>query len=177
MKKLFASLLLATGVCILFSSCGNMSLTKRHYSNGYYVDFGNKKTKAETKESEKTAQNVSVPATEPTINNELSAKTKTETAQINTDNKNDIQSAGKKLSDENPKVNTIKSFLKNKFQLKKALNKRSDSGGHSFLWKLCVLILILCLVSYLFGGFLGDIIYILFVIALILFILWLLGNL
>ena len=177
MKKLFTSLLLAASACVLFSSCGNMSLAKRHYSNGYYVDFGNNKTKAETKESEKTAQNVSVPATEPTINNELSAKTKTETAQVNTDNnKNDIQSAGKKLSDENPKVNTIKSFLKNIFQLKKALNKRSDSGGHSFLWKLVVFLLVLWLVLYLIGG-LGDIIYLLLVVALILFILWLLGNL
>jgi uncharacterized membrane protein YqaE (UPF0057 family) len=45
MKKQFTSVLLAVVVGILLSSCSNlskMSLTKRHYRSGYYVDFGGK---------------------------------------------------------------------------------------------------------------------------------------
>ena len=45
MKKLFAPLVLLAISGILLSSCNNsskLSLTKRHYRSGYYVDFGSK---------------------------------------------------------------------------------------------------------------------------------------
>jgi uncharacterized membrane protein YqaE (UPF0057 family) len=45
MKKYILHILLITVTGILFSSCGNLSklsITKRHYRSGYYVDFSKK---------------------------------------------------------------------------------------------------------------------------------------
>jgi uncharacterized membrane protein YqaE (UPF0057 family) len=51
MKKIFSLSSLAIATVVMLSSCSqltNMSLTKRHYRSGYFVDFGGNK-KAETK--------------------------------------------------------------------------------------------------------------------------------
>ena len=42
MKKLALLLMISSAVCILFSSC-SLSITKRHYRSGYYVDLGSHK--------------------------------------------------------------------------------------------------------------------------------------
>jgi len=47
MKKQLSSILYIFLAAFLFASCGNMSnlsVAKRHYRGGYYVDFGHKKT-------------------------------------------------------------------------------------------------------------------------------------
>ena len=46
MKKLLPTLALTTAAVLMLSSCSqvsNLTLTKRHYRSGYYVDFGGKK--------------------------------------------------------------------------------------------------------------------------------------
>ncbi|HTB07402.1 MAG TPA: YqaE/Pmp3 family membrane protein [Bacteroidia bacterium] len=46
MKKIFQQLLVLTASTVLLSSCANiskLSLTKRHYRSGYFVDFGSSK--------------------------------------------------------------------------------------------------------------------------------------
>jgi uncharacterized membrane protein YqaE (UPF0057 family) len=51
MKKLFSYSALGVAAALLLTSCGQMSslsISKRHYNSGYYVDFGGKK-QAESK--------------------------------------------------------------------------------------------------------------------------------
>ncbi|HTB32954.1 MAG TPA: YqaE/Pmp3 family membrane protein [Bacteroidia bacterium] len=51
MKKQFTSVLLAVAIGILLSSCSNLpnlSLTKRHYRSGYYVNFSKKNNTSPT---------------------------------------------------------------------------------------------------------------------------------
>lgn len=46
MKKIFQQLIVLTATTVLLSSCGNlskMSITKRHYRNGYFLDFASNK--------------------------------------------------------------------------------------------------------------------------------------
>jgi len=69
MNKQFFPLILITAAGIFLSSCGNlskMSLTKRHYRSGYYVDFG-KKTNTMTTPS--------------VVNSRMKTKRHTETAE------------------------------------------------------------------------------------------------
>src|ERR1700739_1563829 len=51
MKKITLYSILSLAACILICSCqSNLSITKRHYTNGYYVDFSkNNKQIAENK--------------------------------------------------------------------------------------------------------------------------------
>lgn len=76
MKKLFPTLILVAVAAVMLSSCSQistLSLTKRHYRSGYYVDFGGKR-------QNKIAENKVQPPTMPVAANALPS------SQINTIN-------------------------------------------------------------------------------------------
>ncbi len=189
MKKLLAPFALFTLALLLLSSCSNLtkiSLTKRHYRSGYFVDFGGRRTvpaMAKLPAGNKH-QNLS-----PVI-------TKTEgSLAINTpavNSEKPVISQNKIL--EKPPVNLIHSFTKQLLaepftiaenplvQNKQTFSEENFSGGGpvasdglSLLWIVIVILLILWLVGLLAGGWgLGGLINILLIIALVLLILWLL---
>ena len=190
MKKLLSYSAVCASVALLFASCSNLSITKRHYNSGYYIDYG------------KGTQSVSVPVKDDKTSNtvaQLPVSPEPKTAanvvasQPNapaTVAGNTVKQAQKATA---PKVVVQKSAM-SKIEHKQAsfehiiapdktvlnespTNVRDDDGGRalSLLWLVIVVILIVWLIGILAGGFgLGGLINLLLLIALILLILWLL---
>ncbi len=189
MKKLITYGALCTIAAILFSSCmSNLSITKRHYTGGYYVDYS-KGTQAGTitaAREEKTSQpKVSIPSTPeqvPATNTITVEPIKTTANVIQQSNKRmqaKIRVQKSAMNESNQKTNALESvIIPNKPVLDEAPASVSDDSGAralSLLWLVIVIILILWLIGILAGGFgLGGLINLLLLIALILLILWLL---
>lgn len=192
MKKLITYLSICLIAGILFSSCkSNISIAKRHYNKGYYVDYNSGKHDVTTvKEEEKTAlSNIDRPVNfkqEKVAQNSVSSQSD----QNSVTEKNIIVASNKKmLPDVNAKQNT-KQSLKSKIKtitnpaakIKHSLfgaDKKSTASANddalSIFWVVILILLILWAVGLLAGGFgLGGLINVLLVIALILLILWLL---
>src|SRR5580658_3158451 len=57
MKKLLTVGTLCILACILFSSCSsNLTIAKRHYTKGYYIEYANHTQTVQPKEEEKTTE-------------------------------------------------------------------------------------------------------------------------
>lgn len=196
MKKIAYSLFLFAGAAMLLASCStqlsNVSVTKRHYRSGYYVDMGNAKHKTEV-----ASQKTIVPAIEtaPVLQvkeeNNVSKSTPviTSVATNPIASKKNKQDIPKELTASShkhsasgslmqlPVPNTVKE-LKNIQVISKVLaseNKRNNDGNHSLIWTIIVILLVLWLVSILLDYSFGGLIYLLLVIALVLILLRLLG--
>jgi cobalamin biosynthesis Mg chelatase CobN len=192
MKKLvqLSAYLLLVG--IILSSCSPITITKRHYKKGFYTDFGfknqarnNKTVSSEVKETEYAAQtSVEEPAIEESASVTVSTPPETATSVMDNPTEDKQVLVATEETSEKPagiptlksKMETAKQVMKNANKIKKTLAKSPASGeAHSLLWIIVVIILILWLISLLFGGFgLGGLIHLLLVVALILLILWLL---
>jgi hypothetical protein len=179
-KHLFAWSIIA---CAIFlASC---SLTKRHYTNGYYVAHNaGKSSTAKNKEqiTDKkkqqplySAQNIydnsGVDNPKPislTANEIVAANNKETPAKITP------APAYKKHEGFNvPKI--FQAENAKSFQVKKADPDSLASDALSLFWIIILILLILWLVAILTGGWgLGDFVHILLVVALILLILWIL---
>jgi Flp pilus assembly protein TadB len=203
MKNLTKICLLVIGTSTLLTSCGNMTFTKRHYNKGYYVDLGlnqgvkNNKVKDQEKRQnkvkiiEETKQNEVFLAE---INNSSNYEQENVSASVNdgfqniapavekTTYEKSVKIEGSKNSNETSsftklkdKAQNLRLFSKvNKMQ-KKAMKSPASGEAHSLLWIIVVVILILWLIGFLFGGFgVGNLYNLLLLIALILLILWLL---
>jgi hypothetical protein len=190
MKNLLKLLLLFAATSILFASCKTASITKRHYTKGYYVSHSGKKGKNSPATTEKTlpgtnaesltakesrpestdSQNekslaMTPPATgtQPLIKSE---KSTTKKEIITDDADNEITLAEP----------SVKQMVINPFKLAKVAAAR-DSGDDalSLIWLLIVVLLIIYIAGLLLDNFgLGGIIHILGVIILVLLVLWLL---
>jgi len=179
-KHLFT---LSVIVCAIFlASC---SLTKRHYTNGYYVAHNTGKsstTKSKEQISDKgkkqslyTTQSIydskSLDNPKPisfaadeviTANNK---KTSDKITPVPTHKKHEGYNVAKIFQEENAKS----------FRVKKAKPDSLASDALSLFWIIILILLILWLVAILTGGWgLGDFVHILLVVALILLILWIL---
>lgn len=183
MKKLITFSIIGIITCIMFSSCSNMTIAKRHYNNGYYVDLGHNKGKkaVEPKEEEKVVQ---IKATEslystpdttnlnsalsPTENNVVAASTEKVQSEIilQQDIKQVLNDKIKIIINRNAKLDHSRS------ELKKLKSQSSESNGLSLFWIIILVLLILWALG-LAGG-IGGFINLLLLIALILLILWLL---
>jgi hypothetical protein len=178
-KHLFTLSLIA---CIFLASC---SLTKRHYTNGYYVTHNDGKpsltkskeqiTYKEKKQSLHTAQNIydnkSVDSPQPislAANEAIAAnniKTPDKTAPAPAHKKHEGYNVPKIFQQENAKS----------FQAKKAKPDELVVDALSLFWIVILILLILWLLAILTGGWgLGEFVHILLVVALILLILWIL---
>jgi len=189
MKKLLAPFALFTLAVVLLSSCGNLtklSLTKRHYRSGYFVDFAKKRAiPTVTKSPAGTRhQNLTL----------VTAKTETSLARNNpTANSEKLVIPQKQIQEKSHftiSSTSTKQLLAEPMgiaespmvQNKQAFSEENDSGGGSaasaglsLLWIVIVIVLVLWLIGLLAGGWgLGGLINILLIVALILLILWLL---
>ena len=202
MKKISYSLFLLITATLLLSSCGTqlstVSITKRHYSSGYYVDINNTKHKTETA-SQKTIPIAtgtpvleSSPVTREEVANNVSETTPVKavtasgtiaTPKNKNDNLKELTASTDKYSatnhqKQNITLNTLQE-LKNIQTISRSISserKGHNGNNHSLLWTIIVILLILWLISFLMGGWgLGGLLNLLLVIALVLIILSLLG--
>jgi hypothetical protein len=184
MKK---NLFTFTGTCIiagiLLSSC---SITKRHYTNGYYVSHHSGK-QIEAKTQEQTVQK----KTKPSL---YTLQSTTEGANLDYTNKQSPITENGAITASNKQVVSKPQFIQNTkhhanyittaipLQTKTSLSHTKKIATEtvagdvlSLFWIVILILVILWLVALLTGGWgLGGFIYLLLVIALILLILWLL---
>ncbi len=191
MKKITTFSAIAIIISLFFSSCGsNTSLTKRHYSKGYYVPHtkgkhkvvtenrDEKVAKLETKKisltdtSKDKTQEVSL--SKPKVSNPIAenktlvASTKRAPIVFNT------HIVSKHPVKQVPTFNLfpVKDVKHSIFSKKSASAPEHDHEHLSLLWIVILVLLILWALGFI-GG-LGSFIYLLLVVALILLILWLL---
>ena len=191
MKKIIYSLFLFAAAAMLFASCSTnlstLSVTKRHYRSGYYVDMGTTKHKTETASQKvKTTVAETTPVTQDAVDNNVSEpapvimtpatsadatpKVKKETPKVIT-----ASTTPSAVSSEKKTItpNTI-TELKNIRTVAKSISSQEE-GRHSLLWFIVVILIVLFVLSLLLNTGLGSIIYLLLVIALVLILLRLLG--
>jgi hypothetical protein len=199
MKKLFTSAVLFVLAGVLLSSCSNtsgLSITKRHYRSGYYVNWGSKKQVPAVAKIPLMARHQGIPV--------ISAKSETQvstTGSTVASTKSGIvikNEPSKKIQISENKIINSTSSSKNIFTVnadatnnvaespgvnnRQTLSESNSGAGDaaagaalSLLWIVIVVILILFLIGVLSGGWgLGGLLYLLLVIALVLLILWLL---
>ncbi len=178
-------------VCILFSSCGsNLSIVKRHYRSGFYVNHSKRvKTSHLPNEEEKTAEanraitlhTLPYPAKQNIIEGNFEQESKTRSIILVTATDNKAQHKGilhrniQQLPAQTTGISKSPAF-----QNEQTFSAGGDYGSPgraalSLFWIVILVILILWLIGIIAGGLgLGGLINILLVIALVLLILWLL---
>lgn len=193
MKNLITFCVIFLTTTLMLTSCGSLSIEKRHHNKGYYISHNNVKssnktvttenietTKAESnsvKEENQTAairteENTNtMSVTDVVVNTntevEVEAETVTETEEANTNKKQVkelVPSAVKKTA---TKFKSVYSDSKSKYA-------PAEGDSLSLLWIVIIVLLILWLLGYLGGYGTSGLIHLLLVIALILLILWLL---
>jgi hypothetical protein len=187
-----------TSVCVvaalLFSSCGsNFSITKRHYTSGYYIDY-TKSNKGVISSPIENITQVNAPVTSAAMQAPVQAINVAQAPAQSNDKNNQVvtSSNNKKQSKANlqaitkpvqvTKTGVFSNITKEEkhtlFESPNVITNsadRDDGRALSLLWLVIVIILILWLIGILAGGFgLGGLINLLLLIALILLILWLL---
>jgi hypothetical protein len=185
MKNLFKLSIVLFITSIILSSCNsNLSITKRRYSKGYFVERHSNKHN-ENQEKTKVAKHRKTEPVRVLTNNEL---VKTEPVKQNTSESRVItaevnaEKPAKKTSE--IKTNEAKpdlvSYVKNPVKTFKDLSGKIGTAATgddalSLLWILILILLIIYVAGLLFDNFgLGSLIHVLAVIALVLLILWLL---
>jgi hypothetical protein len=183
-KNLFTFAITFVIASILFSSC---SITKRHYTSGYYVSHNSGKQEP-AKTQEQTAQKKSKPSlyTLPTISEGTQATDINKPAENGAITANNKQVAAKtnttQYAKRTPAHLMTSPLKKNNFLITPKRAKVNAvvaddlaADAFSLFWIIILILLILWLVAVLTGGWgLGGFVYLLLVIALILLILWLL---
>jgi hypothetical protein len=191
MKNIFTTCLLCIIICILYSSCSSdITIVKRHYTKGYYIEVANH---SGTVTRSKTGINTLESKQIPPINSLLYTASPPADWLLNQNPLgygNGNASIKKKMPVNKTThlpitvVQVQKLSLNDApdFQEEQSLIQASEyhgGGGEraalSLLWIVILVILILWLLGILSGGFgLGGLINVLLVVALILLILWLL---
>lgn len=192
MKKIIKINIFCLLIVAFVSSCGtNGSITKRHYTKGYYVAHskGKHKVSAENKDF-KVAQQKEIE----TIFISSSNQTVKDNFANNSENGNKVLDKSTLFASpvKKPVLINTRTVFKNQLRLDPVLKASSFKGnkhsifikssaasseddGLSLLWIVIVVLLVLWALGLISGGFgLGGLINILLLIALILLILWLL---
>jgi len=195
MKKLLATLTPCIIVCLFLSSCSsNLTVAKRHYRGGYYVDYVKKAPTVTRTASEQTKTgshqrvaiaSLSAPENQGFIKGMFHGDNETKMPEIiampeNVKNKIFHAASKQQLIAHSNSITEAPVT-----ETKQNLSEESiGSAGHdgdaagaalSLLWIIIVIILIIWLVGILAGGWgLGGLLNLLLLIALILLILWLL---
>ncbi len=179
---------------IFFSSCNQgISLTKRHYRNGYNLEVSGKPSKAKTIEIE-TVENTSheqpeyasiqssdenyiQPKPLSFINNDSENKVKTDKEENTENNKGTIHVNTTPSKSISKVVSSVKRIAKTPFSLKHIISENKTSaqsqddtrGGGGLIWTIIVVLLVLWLLSLLTGGWgLGGLLYLFLIVALVL---------
>jgi hypothetical protein len=186
MKKLTQLTVIFLLAGIVLSSCSsNLSITKRRYNKGYFVEHHHGKQKAQNSavaQKTETRDVETKPAFAPQLLQEAIAEpAQTEAAQQGVVTAGAVKPTGGKAQKiKDAEAVPIELAVKNPVKTLRTASDlvktaaRSDDAL-SLLWVVIVVILILYLLGILFNGFgLGNLIHILAVIAVVLLILWLL---
>lgn len=189
MKNIITLNVLCLFFTILISACGttNGSVTKRHYTKGYYVAHNMTKHKISSENKEKKIVHQNSEESTIVIPSKKIAKggyvTNSNATNSAIDKTTLVANSSKKpivfnthIVSKHP-LKSAPTFSKNN---KHSINSKSSAAsdeddGLSLLWIVILVLLILWALGLISGGFgLGGFINILLVIALILLILWLL---
>ena len=186
-KNLFTFAITCVIASILFSSC---SITKRHYTNGYYVSHSSGKQTTASKAQEPIVQKKTNPSLYSIQNLPQENSVSSEAVQPAVQEKGTITASNKQVVSKTNATRVANTHAKHPmYQSAIApVKKRSSSFANkkvsadslagdalSLFWIIILILLILWLVAILTGGWgLGGFVYLLLVIALILLILWLL---
>lgn len=192
MKNLFKSTLILLIASIAITSCkNNMSLTKRHYRKGYFVQHSNKPSTTNLKTIEAIKNKPEILALKQTNAVSINQESVFANADIRNTNKINLTSGNNLAIIKNNYsnkifTNSVKNFIpinlkinNQKFNINKSKEIiKNDRGGdaRSFFWTIILLIIIIWAIAVLLGGVSlgGGLINLLLLIALIFFILWLL---
>ncbi|MCC6691284.1 MAG: hypothetical protein IT235_07095 [Bacteroidia bacterium] len=193
MKKLIASILVFATLSAILLSCkhnANLAITKRHYRNGYYVEHRLPVKKFEVNEAKAEQPVKQLPDLEAIS---LFGNRKNLSGTIASENKAAIKQKNSLQSIHSIAVLPTKASKKitpdkviEKVQIEKQNNysdsrmellKRSSGGGHSLVWVIIIVLLVLWALSYFMGGWgIGaGWLSLLIVLAVVLLILKLLG--
>ncbi len=192
MKKIITLNIFCLLIIAFVSSCGtNGSITKRHYTKGYYIAHNKGKHKvAKENEDNKIVHQKTNESTVLIPSKEIVKENNSNNSEVMNPitNKSTLMASSSKKPVVNKTHHASKNLLKSaptfkifpsKENKRSFFSKRSmvaSSGdGLSLLWIVILVLLILWALGLISGGFgLGGFINILLVIALILLILWLL---
>lgn len=192
MKKLITPLLI--GLLLSLVSCNNkrwLSIEKRHYNKGYYVNTGrnaNTTASAEPREAKKAEKRKSAEkqavAAEPGLNIKvLPEPEKTANAIPGTGNRNsnpvyasrNHANETKTAAVTHKKTAIVPFTLKQTQALLKSSPRATEDDVLSLLWILILALLVIWAIAFLTGGWgLGGLVHLILVIAVILFVLWIL---
>ncbi len=194
MKKLSISIFIAALTGLLFSSCSHfsdVSMTKRHYRNGYYIETyasGKPVQKQEVKQEEARSKETDLPELKPNtlVNNEATLtkgveNTMNQDGQIKKNRTAIYTMSHPTLNNSNLNADPDKELtVTQKGNKITRLEHRYEGDHHGIggiLWFLIVLLLILFLLNFILSFNLGGLVYIILVIALILLLFRLIGML
>ena len=187
MKNLYKLSLLFILTGLLFTACGpKMSLTKRHYTKGYYFAHSNSKHKKQNSDnklvSNKVAPALLVKVAKQEPNPMLEEKNptapvKTNILQANSE-KQKSGSTSSTLKKQSAHYKNIVldepiSLIKRELSKSKSLQASGDDDGLSLFWIIILVLIVLWALGFFIGS-VGSLINLLLVLALILLILWLL---
>ncbi len=185
MKRIILNSMLIVLAAFIFSAChSGLSITKRKYNKGYFVQHHSRKqvkpvatdngapnavAKAEKPEQVYVLPATQAAAVKPPVQSNPQALTASAAKKAETKAERRAQKAAVvEMAIRNP-IKSVNTAVK--------LMEARDTGDDalSLLWVIVVIILIVYLLGLLFDGFgLGNLIHILAVIAIVLLILWLL---
>lgn len=169
-----------------------MSITKRHYNNGYYIARTNGNQTPETKAQDKVAHTKTKRNLYPVQSKEEQNSINVYSDQTVIAENNSIASNGVEIHNkgvsrkhtqhaitsltQKPTITENREQIrKSAFETKKISGDSGEREALSLFWIIILVILVLWAIGFLAGGFgLGGLINILLVIALVLLILWLL---
>jgi hypothetical protein len=180
--------LLICMAALLFSSCAKLAtltVEKRHYRNGYYVDYNhNNKFKAEITKADRQQEDMQKPVLANDISTKESFPDERNKIIPSSNMYPNIPDAGeeKQQISKSKLGKIIKSAIIADSEpiphdlIKRGYSEKKDSDEPlSMFWSVIVLIVVVWLIAYFTGGWgLGGLINLLLLVALILFILWLL---
>ena len=197
MKKILLFLLVTVGASVVLSSCSQMStitVAKRHFKNGYYIDYGSNLKKTDVIQSDAPAKDqpvlastqkpavykASIKAAFPrkelvnreSLPNRDNAIATSELKQNNRATKNRSATLASNVAA------VAKTLVEHPKEIKNSIAEKKITARHSngnLIWTIIAILVILILLDILTGGWLGGLLYLLLVIVLILLLLRLLG--
>ena len=198
MKKLLSFILLAIGTSILISSCSQLptlTIEKRHFNNGYYIDYGStiKKTDAnQSVKEDKAEQPVLASVQQPSpdkasikaalskngLENMEETFAGNDKSVANNIKETNTTSTKRPLGFVSKMASSAKTLVNNPRDIKNLISEKKISARHdngSLVWTIIAILIILILLDILTGGWLGALLWLVIVIVLIILLLRLLG--
>ncbi len=208
MKRIITSAFTFGLIALIFTSCSrysDLSIAKRHYRSGYYVEYNSGRKAEPTVQEAKvntgktnSQVDINIPSNTKTLANSIvqakpTNQTNTTATTSSPSSPNNNFALAKKFRNAAPAepssdIRKIEQVQHKSIEYTKALfhstknyveeaRHHGGGGGHSLLWWIIVILLVICVIDLLDNGFLGTLIWLILVIALVLLLLRLLEML